>query len=695
MPSPYDYCPCGSGKKFRWCCQAIYPAINRAQDLYESGQHEAGLRAMDEATRKHPDHPEVWGQKANLLFSHGQTEEAEKALDKAFELFPNYPYGNYLRAIFRMQEGEIGGALLLARRAAEHYHSDATDYLSQVYGVIFECEHKSNRPVAARAALRLIRRFQPADEEVQKAFDNLFGPQGSLPRAARQDYALLSPDPQTEGPRRQAWDQALQQAGTPKLTSLARAFEELTQQDANDRAAWFNLGLTRAWLGENGPALEALDRYIEQEPDEERAASAAALAEVLRCGRGQEEASQYCAYSLTYQIRNAQRVQNLLNNWIQARRLLPLQTNQENMIVCLVLETAPSGLIMVGSPGADFGRYAGNLLIAGPILSFSSTLRDAYERIREELRQSLSIGLGELREQTLPPAFSDMHNEAMIYPFTGDAPAKRQRLTENMRRHYEEIWLHRPHRSLAGNAPVDAAGHPVLRKKLRGLIQFLEDCAAASPMSDYDFNSLRRKLGLLEAAPATSTPGGPEDILAKGAAELATLKPEDLSDEQLEQACQAAQKLDAGELAAHFARGLISRPVNADRPDRFPCYSFLIQHALDEGNLDAALDHVNEGERVDCEHMGGQHRNDYELRRGQVHVRRGEGNEAANVFQRLIDRVPNNPRYRADAAEGMLSAGQPERALQFAEAGIEVARAENDRDTEHHLRDLAESAKRR
>src|SRR5262249_47732824 len=162
-----------------------------------------------------------------------------------------------------------------------------------------------------------------------------------------------------------------------------------------------------------------------------------------------------------------------------------------------------------------------------------------------------------------------------------------------------------------------------------------QDCAARTMIEGYDFDRLRRKLGLLPGAAPAAASGGP-DVTAMGAAELAALKAEALSDEQLEQAFQAAQKLDAQELSGHFAKALVARPANPARPDRYPWYSFLIQRALADGNGDAALDAVNEGEKVDCEQNEGRRRNDYELRRAQVHAKRGEADQAEDVFRRLI-----------------------------------------------------------
>ncbi len=181
----------------------------------------------------------------------------------------------------------------------------------------------------------------------------------------------------------------------------------------------------------------------------------------------------------------------------------------------------------------------------------------------------------------------------------------------------------------------------------------------------------------------------------RASAELAGLKIESLTDEQVEQAFQAAQKLDAQDLAASFARGLTARPPRPERPDRFPWYAYLTQHALKNGQLDAALDYINEGERVDCEQNEGRRRNDYELRRGQVHVKRGEADAAADVFQRLIERAPDELKHRGRRpADAMLSLKQPARALKFAEDGLTAARQRGDRDTEQYLQELAAAARK-
>ena len=73
---------------------------------------------------------------------------------------------------------------------------------------------------------------------------------------------------------------------------------------------------------------------------------------------------------------------------------------------------------------------------------------------------------------------------------------------------------------------------------------------------------------------------------------------------------------------------------------------------------------------------------------------RRETDQANEVFERLIQRVPSEARYRGTAAETMLSAKQGAKALQFAEGGLKTAREKNDRDSEQYFLELVDAATR-
>jgi tetratricopeptide (TPR) repeat protein len=691
----YSSCPCGSGKKFKWCCQPIHVEMEKAYRQDAEGQHEVALKIMADLVAEHPSNPEAWGRQAHLLYQNGKIEEAEKALDRAFECNPKYPFGLLLRGIFRYQEGEIAGAELLLRKAAEAYDPDAREALGQVYGTIGDCELKLNRPVAARAAMRIALKFYPADEQLKQSFEQIFGEQSGFPAAARKDYAFHGPTPTADDQRRRAWEQAVNASDIGRLSSATTVFEQLTQADEQDAAAWYNLGIARAWMGENAKAIEALDKFTALESDETAAADAWTLAEVLRLGHGMEDQADYREYSVAYQLRDPQALVPVLQQLEQARRLVGVQINeQEGIVSGVIVEALP--VLTVGSAGGQMVAPQAYIMLIRDLLRLWFPKKEPFDKVRTEIEQRLGNSLSAPRERAGPAHFGDVVAEAVVIPAgpMSEEEAK-ARILDHARHYFEDIWVHKPLRSLNHVPPIDAMGTATLRKKLRGVVQFLQQCASLGGRSGYDFDHLRRKLGLSAEAMPAPTPAGPAlDIGAMGAAELSNLALDSLSTEQMEQAYQSAKRLDAQELAAKFAAALVARPAQAEKPDRFPYYSFLSQHAMSEGAKDKALEFINAGERFDAEQNQGLRGSDYKLRRAQVLAKSGDAEQAGAAFDQLIAHDPANLRFRGAAAEAMLSLKQGAKALAFAEQGLAVARQQNNRDEEQHFLELTVAARK-
>jgi len=686
---PYAACPCGSGNKFKWCCQPIYDDIINAFRLEKEGQHEAAARAIDEVVAKHPNNPEAWGRKAQLLYQQQRPEEADKALQTAFEKNARYPFGHYLQGRILHSEGEIAGSLTMFRRAVECYDPASRPVLAEIQSLIFDCELKLNHPVAARAALELALRYDPAHDELRKAFEQVFGDQSHLPPSARREYTYLTLAADAPPERRAAWQKTV--APSSKLADAVIVFRQLTEQDPADAAAWFNLGLSLAWLGNNLAAIDALEKYVALETDDDKAAQAWALAEVLTCGQGAEDRGDLVENLVMMVIRQPDQAARFVEKLHGEQRLIGAQLSEEDQVLtALVLEKPALSVALTPNRRPRLGAA---LMLMGNLLTLRNTFKPALEQVVEEFRQGLGGNIGEQREIRSPARFSDLFSEAMIFPLGVTDQAEAQTvISESFERYFEQIWLGKPLKSLNGTPPIDAAGHPVLRRKLLGIVQFLQECAAINQFP-YDFDRLRRKLHLLGAAPAA--PGSaPADIGALGVAELAQLPIETLAGEQLEQAYQTALHLDAKELAGKFAKALVSAAPRQDRPDRFVWFNHLVQLAQAAGDLDGALQHVDEGEKDDCENNEGRRRNDFELRRGQLQVKQGQFDQAAETFGRLIARVPSELRFQGTAAESMLSARQGPRALTFAEQGLAAARQQNNRDMENYFSELVAAAKK-
>ncbi|MFZ9825113.1 MAG: SEC-C metal-binding domain-containing protein, partial [Gemmataceae bacterium] len=56
----YAPCPCGSGKKFKWCCVDIWGQIEKVYETFSNGQAETALIQIA------PEHHEFRGSPINL-----------------------------------------------------------------------------------------------------------------------------------------------------------------------------------------------------------------------------------------------------------------------------------------------------------------------------------------------------------------------------------------------------------------------------------------------------------------------------------------------------------------------------------------------------------------------------------------------------------------------------------------------------
>ena len=99
----YSPCPCGSGQKFKWCCQKVEAYADRAHRLFENGQIDQALATIEEGLSKDSGNPWLLTRKAIYLLRQRQPEPAKAAL----------------RLVLEKQSKHIGAHLLLARLVLE------------------------------------------------------------------------------------------------------------------------------------------------------------------------------------------------------------------------------------------------------------------------------------------------------------------------------------------------------------------------------------------------------------------------------------------------------------------------------------------------------------------------------------------------------------------------------------------------
>jgi tetratricopeptide (TPR) repeat protein len=686
--SPYADCPCGSGKNFKWCCQSYYPLVEKALGQLKSGQSVTAEQTVAQLVAKFPKVPQAWAYQANVLISMDKREAADEALQKAFDLDPNFAMGFWLRGLMRLDEDEHVGALILFRKTAELMDPNAVALQTQVHVRIAELELTANRPVAARAAIERASHFTPQSQELRQGLITYFGPDSRLPESGRRAYTFR-PGPAVNS---DSWKKALDTASSGKLTDALKAWEQLVAKDSKHPAGWFNLGLTRAWLGDNPRAIEDLNRSIELDSNDARIEEAGALVEVLRCGAGMEDDSDQLEHSASFEIRDGDPIGKAFHSWGQAGRFVVINSDQEQgRLDALLLEKAPD--FGIGTPVA---RLISNVLLDGPILKFAHPSKDKLNEAVDELRAAVTVAVGDPEYQTATTLYGDLTAEIMVFPTreNADLTELEQKMRERAREFFEETWIRRSLKSLGGASPLDAVGHAQLRKRLPGLVRYLQDCfkpIATSESSEttlYDFDRLRRKLELHTGPPAE---GVEIDIDTLSAAGLAELKTTELSDDRIGEAYRAALRLDASELASVFARNASARTSIADR---YPFFNFLTRQAHAEGNRDGVLQLLKDGEEADVATNEARRAAEYAVVRGQLLARGGDTEGAHTVFSEAIARTPTELRLYSAAAEAMLGRKQGARALAFAEEGLKQARAMSNRDGEGQFSELVAAARK-
>ncbi|HEX3152107.1 MAG TPA: tetratricopeptide repeat protein [Gemmataceae bacterium] len=686
--SNYAGCPCGSGKLFKWCCQPYYSYVERAIHQIEHKQPAAAEQSATQLVEKNPDVPQAWAYQAQVLALLGKSDQAEAALQKALELNPNLAYSHFLRASMRLDEGEFVGALKLFRSTAELVESAAAQLDANVHSRIAQLELQFNRPVAARSALARAVQVTPQDAELRQTFNALFGADARLPEIARKEYRFRPVAPDAA----QVWNQAMESAQAGKFGPANKLFEQGVDASIGDAAQLFNVGLLRALSGENRKAIEALSRSIDAESDEAALEEAGALVEVLRLGTGMEDEADYLEYRAFLQIREAEPLRSLFHDWSNAGRLLVVKANEEDgSFSALILEGPQDFGISVGVPLARIQSY---LYVDGDLMRFWHSSREMLDRTVNDLRSKVRAAVSEPEYQTGPAAYGDVVAEIMIFPTRDGADPEQinERMRDRARSFFEESWLRRPLKSLRGASPLDAAAHPGSRKRLFGLVKFMEECLKRDAGGDgkpstplYDFNRMRRKLGL------STGEGADLDFDTMSTAALGGIKPTTLTDDQVGQAFRAALRLDAPDLAVRFAGNAVERPSIADR---YPYFSHLITSARDDGQWQKAIEVHAAAEDADRTTNANQRQIDLALSCGRTLAMSGDTAGAHGVFQDAIRQSPRDLRLYAPAAEVMLGKREGGKALEFVEAGLKEARSQNNRDAEQHLLELLSAAKK-
>jgi tetratricopeptide (TPR) repeat protein len=692
--NPYLPCVCGSGNQFKFCCQPFFPQVEQAREQLQRGQKAAALATVRQITDKFPEVPQAWGYRASLYTEADEVEEAEEAIEKAFSLSSNFAYGYWVKGMIRLREGEFQGALILFRKGVELADPKAKDLCYMFYGEVAEIELTLNRLVAARYALEQAHHINPQDESVKRAVIGIFGPESNVPPCARKAYGLRKA---TTGDQ-SLWNSALEAGSTGKLSDAIKAFENVTAGDPQSAAGWFNLGVLRAWNGEDRKAVDALNKSLELDSDAALLEEAGALIEVLRSSISFEKDTDYVTYQGIARILNFDRINEVLGQLMKEMRLLPLRRGEEqdqSSLAAYILQKLPEFSLQLETPvvGVD-----ADLLIRQDEIFLWSQDQERLHRLIAELHERAKGGISEAQTHTQLITLGSPNPDLLVFPIKDqtDMLALQAKLSDHIRHYFEETWANRSLKSLRGKTPLEASQDPQLKKHLPGLVRFMADWAQVegprianfAPDNLYDFNRLRAKLGLSSSGAASAA----IDYDTIDAPTLKGLDADKLNDGELDQAFRASMRLDETDLAKKLAHIGTQRNTIADRYNYF---AYLIRQAYLTNDNDHIGHLLEAAETADKETNQGGRKVTLTLARARLLQSQKDITEAENYLLGVIEAEPEEMAYRVALIEQCLRHGMPERAVEFAENALRVARQAGNRDAQQHLSELQAEARKK
>ncbi len=599
MPvDPYQNCPCGSGKKFKWCCQKVAKFAEKAEQLLEKDQPAAALQALDEGLAIEPDNLWLRTLKAQMLLSEHDHERAYPLLDQILESHPGYRPA----LVARLQD-ELSHGLT----------SEAADTLQAVLDAtpVEEIEEAiawtglAGRAFAqvgeAFAALKYLRfaatheRFRPEIEQ-----DGAFLEANSEIGPWLREPHELQPPPETAGAHAAPWREALDFSAAGRWGQAAKIFQGIVDQQPDIAAAWYNLGLCHCWLVQNEAAALALERYGKLEPDIEHAVQALCLAQSLF---PRESAQCVDVVQVRYPIRDQTRLIQRFkeHSRLQVHKLdakpgeLAEGVKDEFYLLdrdfvkdasAITLENIPAIIGVVRTREQNL-----ELEFADPVPDDArlATLREAAGDSVDPDGQRETVGtipISMLRLRRMWGIQSDASYEAM------------HRIRRIVNEHnYREVWPDTPSGWLENKTPREAAQIPELRRSLRATVLIVEYSNEASHMS-IDMNELRDRLGiereeLLE--------GDGLEIERLPLSRLRQVLAESLSTPRLKVLFERSSRFRLPLAMQNAAAALVSRPADRDQFDCVTVFRVLIDFACMRADRASAAEWLGKARAFDTE----------------------------------------------------------------------------------------------
>ncbi|TWT46901.1 SEC-C domain-containing protein [Botrimarina hoheduenensis] len=570
----YASCPCGSGKKLKFCCGDLAADLEKIHRKIEGDQPRAALSHLEQVLAKSPRRGSLLDIKATIELSLDELDAAGKTIQRYLEAEPQNPAAHALAATLAAAEaGTI--AVEPLQDALELVTDSMPRRVLQAIGAVGHALLVEGSLIAARAHLWLYHGV--AGEEDLGAMKTLLklNQVAGLPLLLRDQLYLQEP------PLGVAWeaahDRAQLLASRGQWRRAAALFEQLANDHPDEPGLLYNAGLVSGWLGRNAQFVSGLRRFAELTAATvgvtDDAIEAEAVAQMLDA-TGQDAAID--VVRLTYDVADETVVLDRFARdphfsayQLEESELATIEGPPPRHTLSLLDRPLPvtgEAITAEQTPRVvGFVSYYGRQTDRPERLEVVLDRDDRFEINKQMLAEVLGEGLGASRsEESVGEAPAVETAMSIRWQFPADTPLalRRELIEAERRRVLLEVWPNKARAVFGGKTPVEAGGDPAMRTALEAAVLNLEQ-GSAGRIDTSAFAELRERVGLTPPAPLDASA---YDAEMTPLSRMHRIDMAQVTDDDLVLIYRRAMMCGANDVVIAVATAAIERPENPRLP---------------------------------------------------------------------------------------------------------------------------------
>ncbi len=654
---PYAFCPCGSGKKLKFCCADVAGEIERIHRMIEGDQPRAALRHTEQALASHPKKASLLDLRATLEMLLGDLEAAKSTVDQFVKAHPDSPNAFACQAMLLAETQKPREAVRSLQKALALTDQDMPQRVFEAIGAVGQSLLVAGHVVAAQAHLWLHAAIAPPDDERSRQLLVSLNHYSGLPLLLR-DQLVFRRWPADVSWRAEA-EKASRLTDTGKWQQAVEIIDQLGHQHGAHPALLYNRALLGGWLADDRALVAGLHAYAQMEVSQDDAVEAEAIAQLLDPDLKEERIDSVLQ---TYEIKDLDTLVAALSSDRRASsfKMDPAAFGQSDQprprhtFVLLDKRLPESG---INTTRADVPRLTGVLAIYGRQTDRPERIELTIDRGPEfdatvaALREIGGEALGAMTEEKVVGAISPTEqalNRRWHFPQDTPVELRRSIMAEERRISIVERWPEVPRPGLNGRTPRHAATDADLRIPLIAAVLILEQ-GGNNAQDEEAFTELRRNLNLPLPAPLEPAADDASDLPM---VRIPRLKLKEVSDDDLTSLYRRSLLVGADAATAALAREAVTRPSLAQRVPPQDAYRRMI--AL-EADPDRALDLLNEAR--DRSKVAGESTAPWDLAELELHISTGNAEQARTMLELIEQQHLHDPQVASQLYQLLYAAG--------------------------------------